>query len=157
MRSTSCSPPSAGITRDLGPHGGRGGAGLERVVTGPDPGRKSPRAGQRFRLRRGGEGPRAGAAAAPGHREGSQSTAYCSGLRRTSKGGAAARGKRAPAGRLPQASAHLKARAQVPAAGAGQRPTACRPRRAGQDRRKPEWAGDKGGSAESWAQASQEF
>lgn len=83
--------------------------------------------------------------------------AYCSGLRKTSKGGAAALSRQAPVGRLPQASAHLKARAQVPAAGAGQRLTACRPRRGGQDRRKPEWGGDKGGSAESWAPASQEF
>lgn len=52
-------------------------------------------------------------------------------------------GSRLQAGRLPQASAHLKARAQITAAGAGPRLTVCRFHRGGQNRRKPEWGGDK--------------
>lgn len=52
-------------------------------------------------------------------------------------------GSRLQAGRLPQASAHLKARAQVAADGAGPRLTVCRFHRGGQNRRKPEWGGDK--------------
>lgn len=66
VRSVSCSLPSAGITRDLGPHGA-GGSGRGWLPAAGRPARRRPRPeetkgqGQRFRLRRGGEGPRAGA------------------------------------------------------------------------------------------------
>lgn len=74
------------------------------MVTGrrpPRPG-ETKRQGQRFRLRRGGQRPRE-MRRFPRDTEwrqgrGSRSVAYCSGLRKTGTGGAAARGKRAPVG-----------------------------------------------------------
>lgn len=129
MRSISRSLPRAGITRDLGPHRGRG--------WGPGAGRPAGAQTQAGRDQRAG-GAASGGAAVPPHRvEAGKGESEHGLLQRPQEDEqgwcrcAAQAGSRRPS---PASPAHLKARAQVPAAGAGPRLTAPSP---------PRWPGPK--------------
>lgn len=148
MRSISCSLPRAGIiTRDLGPHRGRGcgaGEGGDRAQAAP-PGRdQAARAALPPAARRAAAS--GGAAVPPGHGveagKGESERGLLQRPQEDGHGWCSCAGQAGSSRRLPQASAHPKARAQAPAAGAGRRLTACRPHRGGQDRREPERGGD---------------
>lgn len=95
----------------------------------PRPG-ETKRQGQRFRLRRGGQRPREvrrfprhGVEAGKGESE----RGLLQRPQEDGHGWCSCAGQAGSSRRLPQASAHPKARAQVPAAGAGRRLTACAP------------------------------